>query len=122
MEISSSAWKRRITRRRTRRRFAARVSDQHVSPTALSLALPYPELVEFQVVSDITDTLAIARGVSVRQRARLTRMYGQGRWRKMKGRATVELKTTGRWRPVELHWFEAHGIGPREMKIKRFLD
>lgn len=30
--------------------------------------------------------------------------------------------TPGRIRLVELHWYEAHGIGKREMKRKRYLD
>lgn len=73
---------------------------------------------EFQVVTDLTDVQVIARGVSVRQRARLIQMYGRGRWRKMKGQASVELGSTERWRLAELHWFEAHGIGIREMRIR----
>lgn len=82
----------------------------------------YRLLVEFEVVTDITDVEVIARGVSVRQRARLNRLYGRGRWRKMKGFALVELISTRRQRAAELHWFEAHGIGARERKIKKFLD
>jgi len=45
----------------------------------------------------------------------------QGRWRKMKGTATVRL-AKGALRVVELHWYEAHGIGQRDVKIKRYLD
>jgi hypothetical protein len=78
--------------------------------------------VEFEIVTDVADVEVIARGVSVRQRARLNGMYGRGRWRKMKGSAVVELATTRRQRSAELHWFEAHGIGVVETKIKRFLD
>jgi len=51
----------------------------------------------------------------------LERIYGQGRWRKLKGIATVQLEN-GRIRLAEIHWYEAHGIGKRQMKIKRYLD
>jgi len=47
--------------------------------------------------------------------------YGAGRWRKLKGAATVRLPS-GRIRRAELHWYEAHGIGKRDLKIKRYLD
>jgi hypothetical protein len=75
----------------------------------------------FELVGDIESAVAIARGVSVRQRARLVRAFGRGRWRKMKGEATV-LVPGQRPRRAEIHWYEAHGIGPREHKIKRYLD
>jgi len=51
----------------------------------------------------------------------LRKRYGKGRWRKLKGKALVRL-ADGRVRRAELHWFEAHGIGKRKMRIKRFLD
>jgi hypothetical protein len=38
-----------------------------------------------------------------------------------KGVATVRL-SDGRIRLAEVHWFEAHGIGKRKMRIKRYLD
>jgi hypothetical protein len=47
--------------------------------------------------------------------------YGRGSWRKLKGIATV-LLANGSRRIVELHWYEAHGIGKRDLKIKRYLD
>lgn len=75
----------------------------------------------FEVVGEIDDIEVIARGVSVRRRQKLNRAFGRGRWRKMKGRALVVL-SSGQRRSVELHWYEAHGIGQRELKIKRFLD
>jgi hypothetical protein len=52
---------------------------------------------------------------------RLRKQFGPGRWRKLKGVATVRL-ASGSIRKAELHWYEAHGIGRRKMKIKRFLD
>lgn len=76
---------------------------------------------EHEIVDGPNDVETIARGVSVRQRAYLDARYGRGRWRKMKGRAVVVLPS-GRTREVELHWYEAHGIGAREHKIKHLLD
>jgi hypothetical protein len=52
---------------------------------------------------------------------RLNKVHGDGRWRKLKGRASVRLPS-GRVRLAELHWYEAHGIGKRDFKIKRYLD
>ncbi|HEX8097889.1 MAG TPA: hypothetical protein VF507_07630 [Pyrinomonadaceae bacterium] len=77
---------------------------------------------EFEIVGEITDAETIAAGAGVRDRARLRRQYGRGRWRKLKGVAEVRLKS-GRIRLAEVHWYEAHGIGKRELKLKLpFLD
>ncbi|CAN5247963.1 hypothetical protein BH24ACT19_BH24ACT19_15250 [soil metagenome] len=75
----------------------------------------------FEVVSEITDVETIAAGSGIREVARLRRIYGRGRWRKLKGVARVRLGN-GRIRLAELHWYETHGIGKREMKRKRYLD
>ena len=75
----------------------------------------------FEVVSPISDVERIATGASLRERSRLRRVYGPGRWRKLKGVGSVRLPS-GIIVRAELHWYEAHGIGRREMKIKRFLD
>ena len=75
----------------------------------------------FEIMSEITDIEAIAIGSKIRDIARLRRRYGKGRWRKLKGVANVRLRS-GRIRLAELHWYEAHGIGKREMKRKRYLD
>ena len=75
----------------------------------------------FEIISGITDVETIAAGSSIRDVARLRRRYGRGRWRKMKGVARVRLRS-GRVRLAELHWYEAHGIGKKEMKRKRYLD
>ena len=75
----------------------------------------------FRVVGRVHDIEAIAIGRSVRERARLRKAYGGARWRKLKGFATVELARGSRVR-AELHRYEAHGIGQREMKIKRLLE
>ena len=77
---------------------------------------------DFEIVSEITDIETIAAGTGVRDRARLRRQYGRGRWRKLKGVARVRL-LSGRIRLAEVHWYEAHGIGKKEFKLKLpFLD
>jgi hypothetical protein len=65
----------------------------------------------------------IATGGSIRDIRRVRKQYGSGRWRKLKGIATVKLEN-GNTRMAEVHWYEAHGIGKRKMKIKikRLLD
>lgn len=75
----------------------------------------------FEIVSEITEVETIAVGSKIRELARLRKQFGKGRWRKLKGVATVRLKN-GRLREVELHWYEAHGIGKKKLKIKRYLD
>jgi hypothetical protein len=74
-----------------------------------------------EIVGTITDIETIAAGRGIRGIDRLEELYGKGRWRKMKGRAMMRLPS-GRVRLVELHWYEAHGIGRRELKRKRYLD
>ena len=76
---------------------------------------------DFELISDITDVETIAIGRGIRDLARLRRLYGKGRWRKMKGVARIRLRD-GRIRLAELHWYEAHGIGKKEFKRKRYLD
>ena len=75
----------------------------------------------FQIVGEITNIEAIAVGRRLRVLARLKKLYGPGRWRKMKGEAVVRL-ANGQLRHAELHWYEAHGVGKRGMKVKRLLD
>jgi hypothetical protein len=76
---------------------------------------------KFELVGSIANAEVIAAGPSIRVRSYLRKAYGQGRWRKMKGTATIRL-ANGALRVVELHWYEAHGIGKRDVKIKRYLD
>lgn len=76
---------------------------------------------EFEVIGDITDIEIISTGSSIRERARLRKVYGVGRWRKLKGFAVVRLPD-GTYRKAEIHWYEAHGIGRQEIKIKRVLS
>lgn len=75
----------------------------------------------FEIIGDITEIEVIAVGSSIHDLARLRRQYGEGRWRKLKGRAWVRL-VSGRIRLAELHWYEAHGIGKKEIKRKGYLD
>jgi len=72
---------------------------------------------DFEIVGPIRDVEGIAAGPAVRQVGRLRRRYGRGRWRKRKGIATVRLGD-GTVHQAEVHWYEAHGIGQREVKIK----
>ncbi len=76
---------------------------------------------DFEIVGEITVVETIASGKGIRDLKRLRRSYGKGRWRKMKGIARIRL-VTGRVRLAELHWYEAHGIGKKEIKRKRYLD
>ncbi len=76
---------------------------------------------DFELVGDITDVETIAAGHGIRDLARLRRLYGKGYWRNMKGTARIRLRN-GQIRPAELHWYEAHGIGKKELKRKKYLD
>jgi hypothetical protein len=76
--------------------------------------------VDFETVGQLREIETIASGRAIREVARLRKFYGRGRWRKMKGVATIRL-LNGRIREAELHWYEAHGIGRKEFKIKRLL-
>ena len=77
---------------------------------------------DFEIIGEVTNVVTIASGRGVRDRARLRRQYGRGRWRKLKGVANVRL-IDGTIRLAEIHWYEAHGIGKREFKLKLpFLD
>jgi hypothetical protein len=63
----------------------------------------------------------IAKSRSVQRLRSLVKRYGGKNWRKMKGIATIKtLAGSIRW--AELHWYEAHGVGRKGWKIKRFLD
>jgi hypothetical protein len=76
---------------------------------------------DFEVLGDLSDVETIAAGRGVRELPRLRRLYGRGRWRKMKAVARIRLPD-GSVRRAELHWYEARGIGKKELKAKRYLD
>ncbi|MBI2804779.1 MAG: hypothetical protein HYX68_07330 [Planctomycetes bacterium] len=76
---------------------------------------------DFDIVGEITRIETFAVGSSIRELPRLRRVYGAGRWRKRKGIAKVRF-ADGSVCEAEVHWYEAHGIGRKEIKIKRILD
>ena len=75
----------------------------------------------FEILGEITDVEVIAAGPGIRALRHLRRAYGRGRWRKLKGMATVRLPN-GTVHRVELHWYEAHGKGKRDIKIKKYVS
>ena len=75
---------------------------------------------DFKVLTDVSNTETIAVGNQIRELKRLRRQHGTGRWRKRKGIARVQLPD-GTVRLAELHWYEAHGLGRHEFKIKDYL-
>jgi hypothetical protein len=75
----------------------------------------------FEIIGEIENIEIIAVGKSIRDILRLRKQFGAGRWRKLKGTATVRL-FDGRIKKAEVHWYEAHGIGKKKMKVKRYLD
>ena len=75
----------------------------------------------FHIVGGITEVELIASGRSIRELKRLRKAYGRGRWRKLKGTALIKF-IDGTIHRSELHWYEAHGIGRKEIKIKRIIS
>jgi hypothetical protein len=75
----------------------------------------------FEILTSLSEIETIAVGRAIRERRRLVKAYGSGRWRKRKGIAWVRLPD-GMTRRAEIHWYEAASIGRREFKLKRFLD
>jgi hypothetical protein len=74
----------------------------------------------FEIVGAILNVETIATGRGIREIARIRRMHGKGRWRKRKGFARVRFED-GSVHTAEIHWYEAHGIGRKEAKLKRIL-
>ncbi len=77
--------------------------------------------VDFELLGDVEDIEPVAVNLSIRERKNLKARFGGRRWRKLKGVALV-LFPNGEVRRAELHWYEAHGVGRRKMKVKRVLD
>jgi len=77
--------------------------------------------VYFKIIGRMSDVETIASGTGIRERRRLQRLYGGRIWRKLKGTAAVEL-ADGTMCYAEVHWYEAHGTGAKEHKIKRILE
>jgi hypothetical protein len=76
---------------------------------------------DFRVLTPIEHIETIAIGRAIRELKRLRKKHGGRRWRKKKGEAFVEFYDDGIVL-VELHWYEAHGVGRRELKVKRTLE
>jgi hypothetical protein len=76
---------------------------------------------QFEIIGAIQEVQTIAVGSAIRDIRRLQKRFGVARWRKLKGVAIVRLQN-GETRRAEVHWYEAHGIGRRKLKMKRFLD
>ena len=73
-----------------------------------------------EILGEIRNEEVIAKGASVKIRKRLEKLYGRGNWRKMKGTAEVRL-SDGSVKRAEIHWFEAHGIGKKNIKVKYYI-
>ena len=76
---------------------------------------------DFEIVGEITKVETIAEGRGIRELANLKKKFGPGNWKKKKGIATIKL-LNGEIRKAELHWYEAHGIGKKAIKWKRYVD
>jgi hypothetical protein len=76
---------------------------------------------DFEILDPLRHVETVAVGSGIREIKRIRRVYGPGRWRKRKGVSRVRLRD-GTIRLAELHWYEAHGVGRYEYKIKRYLD
>jgi hypothetical protein len=76
---------------------------------------------EFELLGEVADPETIAVNLSIRDRRRLIAGHGGRRWRKLKGVGLVRFPN-GETHRAELHWYEAHGVGRRDMKVKRVLD
>lgn len=76
---------------------------------------------DFEIIGEINEIETVAVGSEIREVERLRKIYGSGRWRKLKGIAMIRLPS-GKLSRAELHWYEAHGIGKKEIKIKHLLE
>ena len=75
----------------------------------------------FEILGEIQEICTITTGRGIRDLERLVDRFGPGRWLKRKGVAMVRLPD-GTVRIAELHWYEAHGIGRKALKIKRYVE
>ena len=74
----------------------------------------------FKIKGAIREIETIATGHGIKNLKRLNKIYGEANWRILKGICRVELED-GAVLEAEVHWYEGHGIGKKEMKIKRYL-
>jgi hypothetical protein len=75
---------------------------------------------KIELISDLTNIEIIAVNLSIRELQNLKKQFGGKRWRKLKGIGLVRFPN-GEVRQAELHWYEAHGIGKKKLKVKRIL-
>ena len=61
-------------------------------------------MIPFEVISEIENVEIIAIGNKIRNIERLRKVYGSGRWRKLKGFARVRLLDDNSKCEAELHW------------------
>lgn len=76
---------------------------------------------KFELIGKIERIEIIAVGRQIRDLQKIRKRHGRGRWRKLKGVGRIRLPD-GSECHAELHWYEAHGIGKKEMKVKDLLD
>lgn len=76
---------------------------------------------DFEIIDEIVEIETIVKGSGIREINRLRKIHGDGNWKKMKGIAHIRV-ASGQVYLAELHWYEAHGIGKREFKRKRYLE
>ena len=74
----------------------------------------------FKIKGSIRDIETLATGHGIINLNRLNKIYGKANWRKLKGICKVELED-GAVLEAEVHWYEGHGIGKKEIKIKKYL-
>jgi hypothetical protein len=79
------------------------------------------DLSRFEIIGQVTGIESIALNRGIRELQNLRKLFGPGRWRKLKGIAIVRFENGLRFR-AEVHWYEAHGIGRRKLKIKQLLE
>ena len=77
--------------------------------------------IDFRLLGNVRDIEPIAVNLSIRERKKLKARYGGRRWRRLKGVALVRFPDD-EIHHAELHWYEAHGVGRRKMKVKHILD
>ena len=75
---------------------------------------------DFKIIGQIQEVEVIAQGHGIKNVNRLNKIYGRAHWRKLKGKCTIELHN-GVIRKAEVHWYEGHGLGKKEIKLKRYL-
>jgi hypothetical protein len=74
----------------------------------------------FKIKGEIRDVETIATRHGIKNLNRLNKIYGRASWRKLKGICHVELED-GTVLEAEVYWYEGHGVGKKEIKIKRYL-